>query len=300
MQKLLLILLVFIGIFMPLSVHAQSSIHISQLNVDIWPEYDQPSVLMIYRMTLAPGTTLPASLAIRIPANAQINAVAVQDSTGGLINAPYERTILGEWLVLKLNTNSPQAQVEFYVPLDKKGTARHIVFNWAGDYPVDKLEAYFLKPNGAENVSISIAPLDTSPGQDGLTNYHMQQLNLAAGQVFSFTIDYTRQTDDLSISSLPVQAASTPGLDTPGRVSMMDILPWGLAALGVLLIVAGVVGFISWQRGGQRVAKGKRIAHRRAEDEDESIYCYHCGKRAQPGDIFCRTCGTRLKRDGGV
>jgi hypothetical protein len=251
---------------------------------------------MIYRITLAANTTLPANLSLRIPSGAQINAVAVTDPIKGLVNIPYDNTIQGQWSVIKITTNSAQVQLEFYTPLVKNGTARHITFEWAGDYAVDTLDANFLRPFAAENVVLSLAPAETSPGQDGLTNYHVQSTNLASGQSIVLTIDYQRNTNDLSISSLPVQAASTPGPDTPGRVPMTGVFLWVLAGIGTLLIVAGVFWFVAWQRGGQVASKGKKHNPPREEREDEFIYCHQCGKRAQPGDIFCRTCGTRLKR----
>ncbi len=296
MRKLLLMLMIFVTFIIPAHVSSQGEVHLSLLNVDIWPEYDQQAVLMIYRLTLASDTRLPASLALHLPANGQINAVAVIDPTQGLVNTPYEKTIQGQSSVLTITTNSLQVQVEFYEPLVKDGINRHIQFEWAGDYAVEKLDANFLKPSGAVNVSISVAPTDTGPGQDGLTNYHIQKVNLAAGKSFSLTIDYQRQTDDLSISSLPVVAASTPGPDTAGRSSMAANLPWILAGIGVLLIVVGMVWFVVWQQGGKSLKKGKKNPSQREKREDESIYCYKCGKRAQPGDVFCRTCGTRLKR----
>jgi hypothetical protein len=296
MRKLILMLILSIVFLIPAPVRSQGEVHLSLLGVDIWPEYDQPAVLMIYRLILASDTKLPASLALHIPANAQINAVAVLDPTGGLINTPYDKTIQGQSSVLNISTNSLQMQVEFYEPLVKNGINRHIQFDWSGDYAVDKLDANFLSPFGAKSVSISVSPTDTGPGQDGLTNYHIQKSNLAAGQSFSLTIDYQRQTDDLSISSLPVVAASTPGPDTPGRVSMTGILPWILAGIGALLIVAGIVGFVLWQQGSRGTKKGIKNTPPSEESEDESIYCHNCGKRAQPGDVFCRTCGTRLKR----
>ncbi len=296
MRKLLLMLMLFVTFIIPAHVSSQGEVHLSLLSVDIWPEYDQPAVLMIYRLTLASDTKLPASLALHIPANSQINAVAIIDPSQGLINTPYEKTIQGQLSVLNITTNSLQVQVEYYEPLVKDGINRHIQFEWSGDYAVEKLDANFLKPSGADNVSSSIAPTNTGPGQDGLTNYQFQKANLAAGQSFNLKIDYQKQTDDLSISSLPVLAASTPGPETPGRISMTGILPWVLAGIGLLLIVAGVAGFILWQRSSQGSLAGKKYKPQRKQSELEPIYCHQCGKRAQPGDIFCRTCGTRLKR----
>jgi hypothetical protein len=296
MRKLTLLLILLIIIFVPNVVQAQGNQHFSLLSVDIWPEYDQPSVLMIYRMTMVSSTVLPASLSVRIPSDAQINAVALVDPTKGLVNAPYDLSVQGQWSLLKFTTDSLQSQVEFYTPLARNGTTRHVIFAWAGDYAVDDLEVNFLQPYSAENVTINFSPVTTTPGQDGLTNYHVQTANLTAGKSFSLTIDYQRQTNDLSISSLPVQAVSTPGPDTQGRVSMTGVLPWVLAGIGVLLIVAGIVGFLVWQRGTQGARKVKKHVQPHEETDDDFIYCHQCGKRAQPGDVFCRTCGTRLKR----
>ena len=296
MRKLMLMLTLWIVLVVPVSVRAEGKLHLNLVSVDIWPEYDRPAVLTIYHITLAPDMSLPASFSLRIPPNAEINAVAVVDSTGNLVNEPYDNTIQGSWSVLTLTTTSPKVQVEYYTALVKNGTTRHIVFNWAGDYAVEKLEVNFLQPLGAESPIISLPPLDTAPGQDGLTNYRMETFGLMADKSFTLTIDYQRQTDSLSISSLPVLAASTPGPDTPGHVSMTGILPWGLAGIGLLLIVGGMVGFVAWQRGSQSSTVGKRSKQPGSESEDEFIYCHQCGKRAQPKDLFCRTCGTRLKR----
>lgn len=297
MRKLVWMLAFVIMMLIPTPTRAQDKLHLDLVSVDIWPEYDQPAVLMIYRITLASETNLPASLSLRLPLGVQINAVAVVDPVKGLINTPYDNSVQGQWAVIKLTTNALEVQVEYYTPLVKDGINRHVVFNWPGDYTLDTLEVNFLRPLGAESVNISQAPIDTTPGQDGLTNYRIQAVNLAAGQPFNLKIDYQRKTDALSISSLPVQAITTPGPDTPGHVTMTGILPLVLTGVGMLLIVAGVVGFVVWQRGAQGAQVVKAPRPRREENNDEFIYCHQCGKRAQPGDVFCRTCGTRLKKN---
>jgi hypothetical protein len=296
MRKLIGFLTLWFIFLVPFSAEAQGKLHLSLVSVDIWPEYDRPAVLMIYHITLAPDTSLPASLSLRITSGAEINAVAVLDPTGNLIVAPYVESIQGSWTVLTITTTSPRVQVEYYTPLVKNGTTRHIIFNWAANYSVEKLEVNFLQPLGADSPILSIPPVETSPGQDGLINYRIETVSLMADKPFSMTIDYQRQTDGLSISSLPVLAASTPGPDTPGHVSMTGILPWGLAGIGLLLIVAGIFGFVAWQRGSQVPLAVKQNAPPRLESEDEFIYCHQCGRRAYPSDVFCRTCGTRLKR----
>ena len=264
-------------------VGAQGELRLSSVSVDIWPEYDQPAVLVIYHIALAPEVALPTTVTLQIPTGAQVNEVTIVDPVKGQLNAPYERTVQGEWAMLTISVNTAQVQVEYYEALAKSGTARNIVFKWAGDY--------------AEDVNISPMPIETSPGQDGMTNYRNRVTHLAAYQLYSVTITYQRNTDDVSISNLPVQAASTPGADTPGRVSMIGVLSWVLGGFGALLIVVGAIVFAVWQRGGRGTATRQRPAPARRGHESESIYCRQCGKRAQPGDAFCRTCGTRLNRE---
>jgi hypothetical protein len=84
---------------------------------------------------------------------------------------------------------------------------------------------------------------------------------------------------------------------------MTGILPWMLGGLGVILIVSGVAGFLAWQRGSRSGSRRlrhttRRQAPARAEPrEGEAVYCHQCGNRARPGDVFCRTCGARMRRE---
>jgi hypothetical protein len=289
-----LALLAILGTAVP--VRAQAELHLASVSVDVWPEYDQPAVLVIYHLNLAPGTSLPTTLTLRIPARAQVNAVAYVDPVNGLLVANYERTLSGDWADLAITTASLQVQVEYYDVLDRTGSQRHVVFDWTGGYVVDQLEVNFLEPVGATDVQITPAPIETAPGQDGLTNHRIQAANLGVGQDYSVVIDYSRSTNDLSIASLPVVAVSTPGPDTPGRIGMTGVLPYLLAGLGFVLILAGVIAFYSW-RSGKRNNGSRRKRVRHPTVVETEIYCPQCGKRALAGDAFCRTCGSRLHRE---
>jgi hypothetical protein len=292
MRRFMLVLISMVVLLFPTPSGAQGNIHLSLVSIDIWPEYDRPDVLKIYRITLAPATILPVDLSIRIPADVQINAVAALDPSLGLINTPYDAVLQGSWMELKLSARSSFVQVEYYEPLVTDGIKRFVSFDWAGGYSVDQLEVNFLRPQGAENVSISYIPVISSLGKDGLMNYHFQSTNLAAGQSFSITINYDRRTDDLSISSLPVEAASPPGSDTPGRVSAAGILPWVLGGMGIILIITGIAWFSSGKRDPKKLIPIKsQIPEKNKEIRN---HCPQCGSQVGTVDIFCRSCGTRL------
>jgi hypothetical protein len=127
-------------------------------------------------------------------------------------------------------------------------------------------------------------------------NYSLQAAGLAAETNYAVVVRYERDSDDLSIASLPVEAATTPGLDTPGRMSLTSVLPWVLGGLGILLVAAGIAGYFVWQSGGREAPRRKHRPARQSTEQKE-LYCHQCGKRAQESDTFCRTCGTRLRTD---
>jgi hypothetical protein len=127
--------------------------------------------------------------------------------------------------------------------------------------------------------------------------------SLNKGEQWVLQADYSRTTDDLTVSGKPVQPSGGVIDNTAsGSSALLDFLSRNflpiLGIFGVLLIVAGLVWY--WQSGASSQAgKGRRrhASHSENGAGDEQIYCPQCGKRAQPADKFCRACGTRLRRE---
>jgi hypothetical protein len=299
MRKCVTALAFLIALWVAVPAQAQSGLTLSSVRVDIWPEYDQPAVLVIYHISMPVNTTLPVNLNLRIPAQAEAYAVAISDPAKGLLNAPYDRTVQGTWATLAITANAKDVQVEYYDTLVKNGTARHIVYEWAGDYAVDSFAADIQQPTGASNMVTNPALPPSPVGQDGFVYYETTPQPLAAGQTYTLTVDYTKTTDGLSTTGLPVQPTQPLTGTTPGRVTMSAVLPWVLAGVGGALIVFGIVGgYYMWKNGTRRSSSmRKQHAQPQQENETDEVYCHQCGKRAQPGDVFCRTCGMRLQKD---
>lgn len=298
MRKCFIVIAILAALLISPPAQAQGEVRLSSVIVDIWPEYDQPAVLVIYHVSFSPEITLPATLNLRVPAQAEVFAVAISDPTSGLLNAPYDRTVEGTWATLTITANSRDVQVEYYEPLVKNGTARHIVYEWAGDYAVDAFSLALQQPVGATDLVTNPALTQSSVGQDGFTYFKSAPQPLAVGQSYTMTTDYQKATDALSTTGLPVQPAQPLNANTPGRETTNSIL-WVLAGVGGALIVVGIVGGIYMWRSGVRRSPLARKRHATAQHaaETDEIYCHQCGKRAQPGDIFCRTCGMRLLKE---
>jgi len=310
--NLSLILFVSLGLFIP-AARAQNMISLSSAEVDIWPEYDRPTVLVIYRLTLSSDTTLPVEMTVRIPAAAgEPNAVAVKQitstSTGSdLFQIASNRVVNGDWGLITFTATMPEVQIEYYDPeLTKQGADRHFEYHWAGDYSVDSLVIQVQQPVGAANMQISPASDSSATGQDGLVYYNKRVGALTAGQTFNLTVDYQKSSDSLSIESLAIQPSAPVANVTSGwKSQVLAVLPWVLGVVGILLIVGG--GWWYWQSGkGGDGARRPAVQPRRRRRStavqgggdtgtEGYVYCHQCGKRASPNDRFCRACGTRLR-----
>jgi hypothetical protein len=84
MKRISLILLVML-MLMPMTPGlAQNPVSvIDALDIEIWPDYDRASVLVLLTGTLPGDTRLPASVTLPLPEVARLNAVARIDSKDG-------------------------------------------------------------------------------------------------------------------------------------------------------------------------------------------------------------------------
>lgn len=295
--------LIILVLMLPASGQAQSGLTFSAVKVDLWPEFDRPEMLVIYHLTLS-AQSVPADINLHIPAAAgQVHAVAAQQPDGRLINLTFEqRPPSGEWSEVVFKATSPEVQIEYYDPsLVKQDAIRKFTYRWAGDYAVDAFLLEVQQPIDASDMDI---PSGTGSGvtrNDGLVYYTKEIGALPAGQTLEVALSYQKPTDTLSANVLQIQPSSPIDETTAGRATTLTTaLPWLLGGLGLLLIVGG--GWWYWQSGRTKARPERRARHKPAAQRnaapvaaENQVYCHQCGKRAVPGDRFCRTCGTQLR-----
>jgi hypothetical protein len=308
MRRWLIVILLLLPFFISRPAQAQSSTVIDRLEVDLWPEYDRPDVLVIYRVTLSPQTALPARLSLRIPKEVtKPSNLAVKDVDGLLYNIDtYTLSQEGDWQAVNFTTPSLEVQLEYYDPTIKKdSTVRTYKYTWDGDYTVKYLAFQVKQPVDSSNMQILPQMGTGLVGSDGLTNFTIVAGEKMADSQYSLQISYNKRDDRLSYTPAPVGPIDPINQQTAGRTSMMDILPWMLGVLGMFLIAGGA--FWYWQAGrGPAMPERRRrepVKVAAARDRTEpagppkQIYCHQCGKPASGGDIFCRSCGSRLRRE---
>ncbi len=289
----LLLLLGLLVSFQP--ARAQGSPSLSSLEVWIWPEYDEPTALIILHIRVSPTTPLPARMTFRIPAAAEKpHALAVGQTPATVADTPYTLEQDGKWVKVSLEVTAPAIQLEYYDPsLSKEGKSRAYTYEWAGDYAVENLHVELQQPfdAGAVQTDPSLPGVATSP--DGLTYFTGDFGALAQGQAFTLQIRYNKDSDAPSISFMKIQPSAPLDENTAGRVSLDTYLPWLVGAFGALMIAGGLYYYL---RGANRPRPSTRRRHAASEETAEGqTYCPQCGTRAHRGDRFCRTCGTRLR-----
>ncbi|GAB4278801.1 MAG: hypothetical protein Kow0080_30660 [Candidatus Promineifilaceae bacterium] len=312
-KVVLLIFIVLMGWITP-AAFAQNPPVVSSLIVELWPDYDRSSVLVLITGTLA---GVPADLTVPLPANADLNVVARVTSDGNMIDdVVVDSTVPGQ-----ISFTSPEQvfRIEYYVPYELNGTERSFTFEWTAPFDVTKMDVAVQQPTGtavmtlepsAENFGIS--------DSDGFTYYVMPSQAVAAGETYSLNISYDNPTGQLSIDNLPVPitsgsstaadtavAPSSPPTAASTSIDWVSNLPWILGGAGLLLIVAGLI----WQFTGSRrqspppatrstkrkPAKTKTFPTAKPK-EKAARFCHECGTALGPHDKFCRECGTAVKR----
>jgi len=300
MPRFLLAMVIIFSVFIQ-PVQAQNSISFDQMNLKIWPEYDKPSVLVIMDFFLASDVNLPAKVTVKIPAAAvEPNSVAVRELDGQLYVLDYQVEKAGDWLNVSFTTPYPEIWLEYYDPsIVASDVDRSYTYLWPGDLAVKSFSIEVQQPRTASQMTFEKNMGTGTLGSDNLKYFSSNLGAVSVNTPFELKMTYTKSDDVLSSSNeIPVQASEPLTVQTKGRVPFVQLLPYLLGGLGLILLALGVFWYFQSKTnanyGQSRGSSRKRHA---VVDDEDSIYCHQCGKRAASGDMFCRACGTKLKTE---
>lgn len=276
---------------------------LTELAVELWPDYDRPSMLVLLSGRLPADAALPATLSIPVPAGAEIHAVARFNEANALIS---DVTYGVEGGLLTLTTPSDSFRVEYYAPYEVDGNTYTYRFEWTSDLAVDSLATVVQQPLAATDIRITPPPTGSGAERgDGLTYHTLAPRPVGAGEPFVVEVSYTVEAPVLSApsQSLPeASATAAPATESADGAVGFGISPWWLA-LGALLVVALIGG--AWylgRRQGTAARRRKPQPNRPPKPGGKAApaaakYCHNCGRPAQTGDVFCRNCGAPLKKE---
>lgn len=247
------------------------------VQVDLWPDFDRPAVLVLVTARVPADATLPATISLRLPVAAgEPSAVARIDAAGEMLNTPYDAQPVDGATELLVETTEPIIRVEYYYPYDRAGDEVRFTYTWLGGVAVDELTVLLGEPTQATGVTAGAEFQDAGVLADGRRYYEWQIGSVAEDETYSTPVAYTAPP-------LAPAATALPGAAPPISNPLLILL----AALGGLGVGGGVGWFLARRRPPVKPSSGRRRAAKQA-------FCSQCGDRHQAGDRFCRQCGARV------
>lgn len=295
--KLLQILSLALWLTLPQAAPPQ----LASLDVQIWPEYDQPSVLVIINGVLADDVVLPQQMRVTLPAQAVLHAVAYPDASGNLMSLAATTETAGNDQTVVFELDRPSFVVEYYADIISAPPARHFALDFVAPYAAAQAAISLRQPTRAGDFKVD--PPMTAGAADALGNptYTLAAGPLQAGERIALQVSYTKADTEPSVSA---QTAPTPAnaVVATQEIGSNTWLPWAaVGALAVVLLAGLGVYWLRKRTAGPRSRQARRQETRRRGQPERSIvtpaadagnnFCPQCGQKYENNDKFCRKCG---------
>jgi hypothetical protein len=264
---------------------------IDSLLIELLPDYDRASVLVLLTGALPADTKLPATVIVPIPETAQLNAVARIDSSDGqmkddIFSSPAPNGI-------SFITPDLSFRLEYYLPYVVNNNQRTFSFSWLASISVNKFKLKIQRPLFASQLTTDPASINVLSGEDGFTYYTFPEKAVPAGQSFSVRVDYTMSTDQLSAERLapPSDRQQEPGLPSTTKTGANFNWPLLAVVAGGLVIIMVFVWKIAIRRSESKRPKPHNAT---TQKESYSEFCSNCDNPVDTDDKFCSKCGAGL------
>jgi hypothetical protein len=286
MKRTSVLLLPLLVLLAPSLARAQSpAAEIQSLLVEIWPDYDRPSVLVLLTGTLGAVAPLPASVTLPLPADASLNAVARIDESGRMIDDVAYHTGGGQ---LVLTTPDPRFRVEYYLPYRIEGGERTFEFTWLAEVAVDQLNVRVQRPATAGRLVTVPKATDVARAPDGLVYHSLPTQAVPAGGSFPIRVSYAMTEARLTAPPRDQPGGGRGARAAPPAASPGTGLGWPTLLIGA--VAFAVVGLFIWQIARSRSTAETKSAARGGRPE-AARFCTACGRPIAAEDRFCRHCG---------
>ena len=274
----------------------RSGLRITRLELSVWPEYDDPRVLLVIRGELAPGIPFPTQINLPIPHNAEIIGAGMISELGELLLHPH-RVVSGETSeTLEITLPSRRFFAElYYDPFQTSGDTKQFSYTFKAPYPVSQLDVDVQQPYTASGFVIEPPAMEQeSEGRD--TTYHrFVYRDVAPGQETAFAVSYVKTDAQPSVPKADNPQAD--GADHRGPQDRKLIYSGILAGVMAAYVLATLL-WVAYRRRRTPAAAPEPAPLPMAVSTTPptaefagATFCSHCGRTLNTDYAFCPGCG---------
>ena len=278
-----------------------ADLRIARLQLSIWPEYDDPRVLLIIRGELAPGAVFPTQVTLPVPKDAELIGAGMISELGELLLHPH-RLIPGDTSdTLEITLPSPRFFAELYHdPFEISGDAKRFSYTFTAPYPITQFDVDIQKPyTASEFVTEPPAMAQETEGRD--TTYHrFAYRDVAAGQPTAFTVSYVKTDPQPSAPKADSAPDGSPAA-TRGPQDRM-LIYFGILAGVTAAYVLGTLLFAVYRRRHAAAAAPEAPPLPLTVPPVPppvtpavANFCSHCGHALNADYAFCPGCGHAIR-----
>jgi mono/diheme cytochrome c family protein len=291
----------------------------ARLRLSIWPEYDDPRVLIMLRGEMTPRQAFPTNISLPIPKGAEIIGAGMISEQNELLLHPHQILPGDTQDTLQLNLPVPRFFVEFYYnPFTTSGPEKRFVYPAPTTYPIQLFEVDIQQPVKATAFTLDPAPTERMTDNQGFTYHQFTYHDVGKEESRAFTIAYTKTATTPSVS----KQQPTPQPTEKVRVRSDNTLVVLSIFAGAIFVFAGCAWLLQrsqLQHMPTTLAPAPSVSMsdtllgllrndtqpQKTETADvppvlqqtRAInFCANCGRKLLPDDRFCSGCGKPIKR----
>lgn len=267
-----LLLLVMVLSTMPaMASAAEEQMEFKDLKVSVWPEYDDPRVLVILEGTMVNTSQEPFQGEVKwnIPKGENLEiGMACEIVNGGHSCQPYEQKDKGDWIELTWKTTRSIAPgeeypvfLEYYYNPIKGSVDKEFEFPFQPNYQIDSLSLSVQQPLKAENFKVDPAPSSTNTDSGGFINHNYVFSNQTAADKIAVKVSYKKEDPKPSVEK-QVNNGGGGGQESSGlqtTSSFKDAKVWVPAGFMVLILGGFIAYSIMQNKGKRRVDRLDRL-----------------------------------------
>jgi ribosomal protein L32 len=268
------------------------------MKISLWPEYDDPRILVLYEGEFADGSGFPQQVAFPAPLGSDIGQVcALTKPANEHLCQLYETTTEGDSIAISYSLPIPTFFLEYYYDGLQGQPDKTFSYQYVSAYPIERLDIEVQQP--LKSSGFSLSPAHSTAGSAGGFTYYQYAFNdVEPGQVINIDGSYSKSDSKPSVAGQQQAAGGSSST---------------LRTLGIVVAIAavGVVGVMAYRRRTPVPARARSTASRQVRRAAErtaglqhtrntdkrkasgASFCTNCGEKLGPDNNFCPECGAR-------